>query len=268
MQADDDLQLPSTLAEGRFVLGEQLGRGSVSIVLAATDCDRDSAPAAVKLLHPGRVRDERLRSRFLREAEALASLEHPNVIRVHATGMEEDVAWLAMDRMVESCHQLAYRTGGVPGQRCLEIAEDVLLGLIAVHDRGWIHRDVKPGNLLIGPDQHVRLADFGVLWTEGSTLTQSDAMLGTARYMSPEQRIDPRRVGPPTDLYGLGASLVALALAAVPRNLPLAVERQAFLDKLPEELVPVVRGACQERPKHRFASARAMLEAVRDTLGR
>ncbi len=259
----DDSTPPETLANGRLVLGERLGAGSASSVYAAVDRAAPDTPLAVKLLSPNKVPDTALLKRFLREAKALSTLRHPHVIRVYETGHDGDQVWMSMDLKHESCHQLAYRTRGVPPEQCLAIAEDVLKGLAAVHAEGWVHRDIKPGNVLLATDGCACIADFGIVRTEASTLTGMRASLGTQRYMPPEQRIDSRAVTPRTDLYSLGASLIAMSLAAMPRDMTAALAQKSFRDKLSPLLRPIVVRACQPRPFERYKSAYAMLAVVR-----
>lgn len=230
---------------------------------------------AAKVLKP-RLIGTKVEKRFLREGAVLRQLRHPNVVRVDDVGRDGPFAWMVMELMNRgTAHALAKERDGLPITWCLHIADCVLAGLQSVHAAGWIHRDVKPGNILLMHSGVVKLGDFGILREDSSDLTSPGVTLGTSAYMAPEQHLDATQVTPRSDLYSLGASLFALATARTPRRLALhAMSASApppgsdpFL-LLPEVLQPLLRRACRADPDERFPSAGAMRHAVRDVLRR
>lgn len=262
---------PSSLRQGRYLVHEPIGHGGVGTVFRAhdTQCNVD---VAVKVLQP-RLVGTKVERRFLREAGALRVLRHPNIVRVDDYGQDEPHTWMSMELMDRgTAHSLAKKRGGLPPTWCLHIADCVLAALQAVHTAGWVHRDVKPGNILLMRSGLVKIGDFGIIRDEDSDLTSPGVTLGTSAYMSPEQHLDPTQVTPRSDLYSLGASLFALATARTPRRLALhtaadRVEQDPYRI-LPKPLQGLVRRACAIEPAERFEDAPEMRQAVRQLLRR
>lgn len=185
---------------GPYTLGPELGRGGFAPVYRARDRRLDR-PVAIKLMRPGA--DPDARRRFLREARALAALDHPHIVPIHDVGEVGPTLYLVMGLMQGT---LAERRPADPRdavRRVLEAAE----GLAAAHARGILHRDVKPANLLIGADGRIRVADFGLArFTDDPHLTRTGAALGTPGFAAPEQYQN-QPATPATDVYGLAATL-------------------------------------------------------------
>lgn len=270
----DPVDPPSTLGNGRYRITEVIGHGGVGTVYRARDRARNEDVAA-KVLKP-RLVGTKVEKRFLREGAALRQLRHPNIVRVDDVGRDGPYTWMAMELMDRgTAHALTKEREGLPATWCLHIADCVLAGLQAVHAAGWVHRDVKPGNILLMRSGVVKLGDFGILREERSDLTSPGVTLGTSAYMAPEQHLDATQVTPRSDLYSLGASLFALATAKTPRRLAMhalssggaARGKDPFL-LLEEPLQPLIRCACRPDPAERFASAGEMRRAVRDVLKR
>jgi serine/threonine-protein kinase len=176
-----------------------------------------------------------------------------------------------MDR--GSCHGLTRRKKGLPVTWCLHVADSVLQGLAAIHDAGMVHRDLKPGNLLLNSAGMVKISDFGILREEGSDLTAAGIPLGTGAYMSPEQQEDARHVDGRADLFSLGATLYAMNTNRVPLNVASGkLKEHDELDdgpplpdplaRLAEPLRPLVRKACAWNADDRYPDAHAMREHV------
>jgi DNA-binding beta-propeller fold protein YncE len=179
------------------------------------DLDRD---VAVKLIAPDRIDDSRTRARFLSEARAAAAVEHPNVLPVYAAGIADGRAYLVMRYVPgDDLRAVVRRAGPLPVERAAEIAVAIGDALDAIHRAGFVHRDVKPANVLIDGDGHVYLSDFGlakhVLVSAG--LTESDRWVGTLDFAAPEQ-IRGGRVDARTDVYALGGVLHFMLTGAVP----------------------------------------------------
>ncbi len=264
------IEPPSSLRQGRYSIHEPIGHGGVGTVFRAHDT-QGNCDVAIKVLQP-RLAGTKVERRFLREAGAMRVLRHPNVVRVDDYGQETPHTWMAMELMDRgTAHRLAKKRGGLPVTWCLHIADCVLAALQAVHSAGWVHRDVKPGNILLMRSGLVKIGDFGIIRDEGSDLTSPGVTLGTSAYMSPEQHLDPTQVTPRSDLYSLGATLFALATARTPRRLALHTLKGARVEPdpyriLPKPLQALVRHACQVEPAQRFEDAAAMRKAVRQLL--
>jgi eukaryotic-like serine/threonine-protein kinase len=202
------------LIAGRYRLRRRLGQGAMGTVWEAFD-EFLRRPVAVKevLLPPG-MPDEQaaeLRERTLREARAIAALSHTNVITLHDVAVEDGEPFVVMEYML--AHSLATVIdvlGPLPEAKVAAIADAVAAGLGAAHQVGITHRDVKPGNVLIGVDGRVKLTDFGIARNVAErTLTSTGIMLGSPAYIAPEVAAG-REVTPAADVWGLGATLFAV----------------------------------------------------------
>ncbi len=198
-----------------YVVGEPLGAGGMAQVYSAID-ERLHRTVALKVLSDDAADDEG-RARFLREARALARIEHHNVVRVHASGDDDGVVWMALE--VVHGESLAALCDGQPldEETAVGLCAQLAHGLAAVHAVGVVHRDVKPSNVLVDDDANVKLIDFGVAQVvepRGGFTTRAGVVVGTPHFMSPEQArgavVDAR-----SDAWGLGATLYAL-LAGTP----------------------------------------------------
>jgi len=236
----------------------QLGGGGVATVHEVLD-PRTGERVALKLWRQPLTRHTA--ERFRREVELMQSLHHPHVVRALDMGMVPR-PWVVMPLLTDSWHRRLRGEGPVPARRALTVARDVLEGLTALHALGVVHRDLKPSNLLLDAAGRTVVADLGIVRAHDSELTRTDAMVGSPLYMAPEQRRDPRSVGPRADLYGLGACLWALTVGRNPPDLSLLPLRPSLADKLPEPVREVVLGAVHRLPDDRFSSAWAMAEAV------
>jgi class 3 adenylate cyclase len=254
-----------------------LARGSSGEVYRATD-ERLGRSAAVKVLPPWLGEDARVRDRFLAEARAAASLDHPNVLPVYDAGDEDGTLWIAM-RLAEGrdLRELLRRDGPLPPERAAALLAGIAAALDAAHARGMLHRDVKPGNILLGPDassDHAYLADFGLATAaHGRGLTRTGEVLGTIDYVSPEQArgepLDAR-----SDVWSLAAVLYesltgeppfrrdteVAALTARLEGTPPAPT--SLRPGLPEALDPVLARGLARDPAERYPSAGALLGAA------
>jgi serine/threonine protein kinase len=183
------VQGESIVLGGRYEVEEELGRGGMAKVYRGTDTVL-GRPVAVKILAPQFTDDPSFVNRFRREAQAAARLNHPNLVSVYDTGSDDGVHFIVME-YVEGRTLADYQAGGgrIMPQRAIEIAEAVSQALTAAHAQGVIHRDIKPGNIMITPSGDVKVADFGIarVIAGAETIAQTAAVLGTAAYLSPEQ---------------------------------------------------------------------------------
>ncbi|MEU4157070.1 serine/threonine-protein kinase [Actinoplanes sp. NPDC026670] len=260
------------LLGGRYRLDDRIAAGGMGEVWQATDTVLGRA-VAVKTLLADRATDPGFQRRFRHEAQALAALRHPGVVPVYDFGNTavED-AYLVMARVEgQPLNRVLAERGRLSPAETMSVVAQAAHALEAAHEAGIVHRDVKPGNLLIEPDGTVVLVDFGVARSAHSgTVTGVDEVVGTALYIAPEQ-VAQHVAGPPADVYALGA-LAYHCLAGHPpfegRN-PIAIALQHLEDEPPElpgdvppDVREMVRIALSKKPEDRFPSAGVMAEAA------
>jgi serine/threonine-protein kinase len=203
---------------GAYVLGEMIGRGGMGVVYRATHVHL-GREVALKVLAPELSGNAEFRRRFLRESRLAASLDHPNIITVYDAGDHNGTLYIAM-RYVDGVNlaELLRKQGQLDPAAALSLLEQVAAALDAAHERGLIHRDVKPANIMIASGR-CYLTDFGLTkpasTTGGSSLTKTGALLGTLHYVAPEQ-IEGREVTARTDVYALGCVLHECLTGAPP----------------------------------------------------
>ncbi len=262
---------------GRYRLEALLGRGGMATVWRARDASLDR-PVAVKLLRPEILADPDLALRFRREAHAATVLRHPNVVACLDTGRDGDQPYLVMELVEgEDLASRLRRDGALPQADALRIATDVARGLAVAHARGVVHRDVKPGNILLGADGRARVTDFGIarLAAEAEAALPGTT-LGSVHYFSPEQARGATTT-PASDVYGLGLVLfemltgtrafggstpTEIALARVEAPAPSA---RAVNPAVTPALDAIVRRATAPQPADRYPNAGALaadLEAL------
>ncbi|MFJ5922359.1 protein kinase [Kitasatospora sp. NPDC092948] len=203
---------------GRYELGEILGVGGMATVYRAVD-HQLGRPVAVKVLNGGLADDPRFAERFAREARMAALLVHPRIVTVFDSGIDQGSPYLVMELVHgDTLGRLIAEQGALPVERAVGIAAAVLDGLAAAHVQGLVHRDIKPGNIMITHDGGVKVVDFGIARagsSSGQQLTQTASVIGTAAYLSPEQatagEVDAR-----ADLYAVGCVLVEMLTGAPP----------------------------------------------------
>ncbi len=269
--------LPDLIA-GRYRLERRLGLGGMSTVQLAMDT-RLEREVAVKLLAEHLAEDPTFVSRFQREALAAARLVHPNVVQVFDSGLDEasDRHYIVMEYVDgRSCAQLLRDRGHLEVDDALYVIEQACKGLEYAHRNGVVHRDVKPGNLLVSRDGTVKLADFGIAKaTEQSSITQVGSVLGTAAYLAPEQARG-EEAGPASDIYSLGVVTYQLLSGRLPYEASslseLALMQQRELPVPLDDLVPgiapslahAVARAIAIDPGARYPDALAMADALRN----
>jgi len=270
--------MSGTVIAGRYELERRLGIGGMSTVQLALD-RRLERHVAVKLLAEHLADDPAFVSRFRREALAAARLVHPNVVQVFDFGFDEAAHhhFIVMEHVPgHSCAELLRERGHLDVEEAVEIVALACRGLDYAHRNGVVHRDVKPGNLLVTDEGVVKLADFGIAKaTEQSSITQVGSVLGTAAYLAPEQARG-EEAGPRSDLYSLGVVAYQLLSGRLPYEATslseLALKQQRELPVPLEELNPAVPPALAQavacalelEPEGRYETAAAMERAIRD----
>jgi serine/threonine protein kinase len=203
---------------GRYRVEGRIGVGGMSTVMLAVD-ERLEREVAVKLLAEHLADDPTFVSRFRREALAAARLVHPNIVQVFDSGFDQAAHqhFIVMEYVRGlSCAEILRERGHLDVDQAVDIVEQACRGLDYAHRNGVVHRDVKPGNLLVSESNVVKLADFGIARATGQTsITQVGSVLGTAAYLSPEQARG-EEAGPQADLYSLGVVTYQLLTGRLP----------------------------------------------------
>jgi serine/threonine protein kinase len=265
---------PGSLVAG-YHIEELIGRGGMGMVYRATSVELGGV-YALKILAPEVAGDEKYRERFRREMRVAASLRHPHVVAVRHTGEHDGLLFLVMDFIVGTdLENLLRQSGSIEANRATELLAQVASGLEAAHARGLVHRDVKPGNILIATSdggERAYVTDFGLAKRFDrepsiTALTKTGVVVGTVDYMSPEQ-ITGRRTDARADIYALGCVYYEMLTGAVPygRGRTLIATLYAHVNEPPPslrgrlselypELCVVIQRATAKHPGDRYFSA-------------
>ena len=251
----------------RYEIVEILGEGGMAFVYKARDkqLQRD---VAIKTLKPNYVNQEKFVDRFRREAQTAANLNHPNIVQIFDWGIEDEPYFVMEYIEGNTLTSIISGNRTVGLNDILYIGSQVANGLKEAHKRGLVHRDIKPGNIMITPDGKVKVTDFGIvsLQNEESDITKTGAVLGTASYISPEQA-QGKPVSFESDLYSLGTVLYELIAGKPPftGDSPIATATKHLTDKpeklsnyrkdLPKALENAILKLLEKRPSDRFKSA-------------
>jgi eukaryotic-like serine/threonine-protein kinase len=269
----------STSAPGRYVAEHQIGRGGMATVWRATDTLLER-PVALKRLKKSLLDDKEIAERFRREADTVARLSHPGLVRLLDRGDDEEGPYLVMELVEgEDLKSRIRREGALPPATAADICAQVARALAYAHGTGIVHRDIKSQNVLIDESGHAKLTDFGIArLMEGPTdtgLTRTGMLMGSSDYLSPEQA-DGRPLDGRTDIYSLGIvlwecltgqlpfpgdSFVAVAMRHVTDPLP---DPRRLRPEIPAHLAACALRAAAKEPERRFSTARAFAEALED----
>ncbi|MFI6640532.1 protein kinase [Streptomyces sp. NPDC050504] len=278
-----------SVAGGRYQLRDLLGEGGMASVYLAYDSALDRQ-VAIKTLHTELGREQSFRERFRREAQAVAKLSHTNIVSVFDTGEDElDGALMPYIVMeyVEG-HPLGSvlaadvrQYGAMPTDKALKVTSDVLAALETSHEMGLVHRDIKPGNVMMTKRGVVKVMDFGIaraMQSGVTSMTQTGMVVGTPQYLSPEQALG-RGVDARSDLYSVGIMLFQLLTGRIPfdADSPLAIAYAHVQEEpvapstinrsLPPAVDALVARALKKNPNERFPSAAAMRDEIARVLG-
>jgi serine/threonine-protein kinase len=251
---------------GKYKIIELVGEGAMGVVYRAHDSVLDRN-VAIKVMNDSIARQDDLRKRFLHEAQAAASLQHPNVVCIYDLGEADGHLYIAMEyiqgvdleRLIELGEPLSL-------QARLDIIIDVLTGLSFAHKRGIIHRDIKPANIRVGEDGRAKIMDFGVAHLASSSMTSTGSILGTPTYMAPEQ-ITEGKTSPATDIFAVGGVLYQILTLTKPfegptlQNLFFKIITETprtvteLMPGLPPALNRIVLKAMAKEPSDRYANA-------------
>jgi serine/threonine-protein kinase len=257
---------PGTI--GRYAIVDEIAAGGFGTVYRATDpmLGRD---LAIKVLHPHLARDPQMRARFLAEGRALAAIRHPHLVQVYDAGEADGRAYLVMEYVPGRSLAVAAHGRSLPAPEIIRITAQIAGALDAVHAANLVHRDVKPANILLADDGRAVLLDLGIARRlEEPGLTSNSVLLGTPGYLAPEQLQGGAPVGPPTDVYQLGATVYALLTGRAPFEGDISTVIYAVAHEpppdlgearpdLPGPIVAAVTRALAKRPENRPATAGA-----------
>jgi serine/threonine protein kinase len=264
---------------GNYQILEEIGRGGMAIVYRAYQPSLNRY-VAVKVLPSQFAFDEQFVERFQREARAAAGLRHPNIVVIHDVGHQEGTYYLVMEYLQgRTLKQLIEEEGPLPQRRVARIVEQLADALDYAHQRGFVHRDVKPANIFVGEGDRVTLTDFGIAKAASETqhLTRTGTLMGTPEYMSPEQA-EGGRVDHRTDLYALGVVLYQMLVGRVPfsATTPHAVlykhvhepppPPKQINPKLSSAVESLILRAVAKRPEQRFQRGRELTVAMQAAL--
>jgi serine/threonine protein kinase/tetratricopeptide (TPR) repeat protein len=265
---------PGTVLAGRYTIERELGRGGMAIVYLSQDL-KHHRHVAIKVLQPEIARAIGS-DRFLREIEIAACLSHPHILPLHDSGESGDLLFYVMPYVEgESLRERLRRDGTLPWPEALRIARQVADALAHAHEQGVVHRDIKPGNILL-QSGHAVVADFGIARAisaaGGDAITTSGLIMGTPLYMSPEQ-ISRDPIDGRSDVYSLGCVIYEMVTGRPPfegstaevvaaRHLYEPVPDLPADSGIPEEVAGLIRKTLGKRPEDRFLNARELTEAL------
>lgn len=259
--------------DGRYRVEARIAVGGMATVYRALDIRLDRV-LALKVMHPALAADGAFVDRFIREAKSVARLSHPNVVQVFDQGTDRGYVYLAME-YVAGCtlRDVLRERGALRPRAALDIVEPVLAALGAAHRAGFVHRDMKPENVLIGDDGRVKVADFGLVRAVDTVTSTTGSVLGTVSYLAPEQ-IEQGTADPRVDVYACGVVLYEMLTGAKPHSgdSPAQVIYKHLNDDVPPpsalapglapELDGLVAAATARTPVLRPADAAALLGEV------
>jgi len=262
----------------RYRLVEQIGVGGMAIVYRAID-QRTGHNVAVKVLRPEFNQDAEFVSRFQREAEAASKMTHHNIVNLLDVGMDGENRYLVMEYVQgKTLKELIKEKGRLTPAVAAQITIRILSALQHAHQNGIIHRDIKPQNILVHADGHIKVADFGIArMANSSTLTRGDSVMGSVHYFSPEQASG-QAANVTSDLYSVGVVLYEMLTGRVPfdGDSPVAVAMQHlharptpienFAPESPAAINHVCLMAMEKKPQYRYQSAREMATELRMAL--
>jgi serine/threonine-protein kinase len=262
-----------TLIDGRYRVISRVGSGGMAEVYCAEDAQLGRR-VAVKLLHERFAQDEEFVERFRREASSAASLSHANIVSVYDRGEWGGTYYIAMEYLDgRSLDSIVREEAPLSAERAIEITEQVLRAARFAHRRGVVHRDLKPHNVIIDDEGRVKVTDFGIARAGTSEITQTGSIMGTARYLSPEQA-QGQPVSPRSDIYAIGILLYELLTGNVPFEgdsvVAIALRHLSEPPRPPSHYVPsisanldaIVLRALEKTPERRFADADEFLTAL------
>ncbi|MCH5584872.1 Stk1 family PASTA domain-containing Ser/Thr kinase [Shimazuella sp. AN120528] len=259
---------------GRYEILSRIGGGGMAVVYKAKDILLHRN-VAIKVLSESLSNDQEFVRRFDREAQAAASLSHPNIVNVYDVGQDGYIHYIVME-LVEgpTLKQMILERGQLTTAEAGDIAAQICDGLQHAHDNQIVHRDIKPHNILIGTNGRAKVTDFGIARAaSSSTITQTGSVMGSVHYFSPEQARG-GQIGSKADIYSLGVVLYEMLTGELPFDGDSAIsialkhlqepviDPRELNDKIPESMVNIVMRALEKDPEMRYTSVKAMMQDI------
>ena len=264
---------PDTVIDQRYSIIARIGSGGMADVYSARDLQL-GRKVALKLLYRRFAQDAEFVERFKREASSAAGLQHPHVVGVYDRGEWDGTYYIAMEYLEgRSLKQIVQEEGPLAPDQAVEVILQILQAARFAHQRGIVHRDIKPHNVILDDEGRAKVTDFGIARAGASDMTETGSIMGTAQYLSPEQA-QGHAVGPRSDLYAIGIVLYELLTGRVPFDgdspvtialkqvSELPIPPSAFNPAVPPELDAIVLHALEKEPERRFADAEAFIEEL------
>jgi serine/threonine-protein kinase len=260
-----------------YEIQEELGHGGMGIVYKAKD-EKLGRVVALKMILARHYISDQILTRFQAEAEAVAQLQHPNIVQLHDHGQHDNLPYFTLEFMAGGSLNERLKNGAVPPKEAAQLVEQLARGMQYAHQAGFIHRDLKPHNILLAADGTPKISDFGLVKRAETdqALTQTGDAMGTPAYMAPEQALgETKRVGPAADVYALGAILYECLTGKPPfqgktradihhqviHSDPASPRRDN--PRLPRDLETICLKCLQKDPQKRYASAEALANDLR-----
>ena len=267
--------MEGTLIADRYRVDALIGEGGMALVYRGTDTTLDRR-VAIKILRPALSEQHDVVARFRREAHAAAKLNHPNIVQIYDTGVDDGKYYIVMEYLPEmNLKEVIKRYAPLPLDKVVEVAMACCEGLAHAHRQGIVHRDIKPHNVLFTDDGRAELSDFGIAAAAGEAgLTEDGKVLGSAHYISPEQA-QGAAAGPLSDIYSLGVTLYEAMTGRLPFDgetaADIAAQHLREAPPSPRSINPdippaaefIIQKAMARDPQRRYRSADEMLADIR-----
>jgi len=260
--------------DGRYQIVGELGRGGMGIVYKVQDTVLDRL-VAFKVLPQALTENTQAIQNFMREAQAAAKLNHPNIVTVYDTGEQAGRYYIAMEYVEgTTLKEILRRRGAISPSGILHVLMQISEALAYAHEKKVVHRDIKPANAMWTRDKKAKLMDFGLAKVVEEARNHTTVVAGTPYYMSPEQTLG-KNVDHRTDIYSLGVSLFEMATGTLPfmdGNIPYhhvhtaPPDPRSIAPDLPPLLVGIITRCLSKKPAERYQSAREILAELRATL--
>lgn len=267
---DTDTSLPPGTTLGAFRIAGVLGKGGMATVYEAYDSSLERS-VALKVLPPEFLHDDSFARRFRREARVIARLEHPNIVPIYASGIDDRIPWMSMRLLDAGSLGALLDRSPLPLDRSLQMLRSVADALDYAHARGIVHRDIKPTNILLDHGDHVCVADFGLAYIRDFNLSfsRSTSIAGTPHYMAPEQSLG-KGIDHRSDIYSLGVLAYEMLTGTLPftADSPIAIvlkhinERPPSPHELSPSLLRAIHKALAKDPEERWTSAGEFVTAL------
>lgn len=268
-------KLINRVLDGRYKIENVVGIGGMAYVLKAIDLMNDNKPVAIKILNDEFNSDENAVKRFLNESEAVAMVDSPHIVKIHDVAMTDNIKYIVME-FIDGITLKDYidKVGALGWKEAVHYVRQILQGLSHAHEKGIIHRDIKPQNVMLLRDGTVKVTDFGIAKMPTSEpLTMTDKAIGTVNYISPEQASG-NKVDEKSDLYSVGVMLYEMLTGTLPfkADSPVAVAMMQVSEEpakprdinpqIPVGLEQIVLKSMSKDPEARFSCAAAMEKAL------